>query len=122
MSVNAKSAGSVVVALIAGCALVFWWVWRGFLLAGGPYPAGPACKNQVMCQEGLCLVHARAAGDGKIVRTAGYCSQHCADDKGCPSDMACEAFPAGISRADGDHLPLVKLPEKLCIRRGVTPQ
>jgi hypothetical protein len=115
MSRGLKEKGSIA-AFIGGVLLLFWWLWRGFLIAGGPYPAGPPCRNQIMCQEGLCLSHARSERSGPLLPVAGYCSQHCESDAGCPADMACEPLPAGISPAAGDHLPLIKLPKKLCIR------
>lgn len=110
--------GFLVGVLVVGLGL-FWGVWRWFAVLGGPWPAGHSCSSVVACRDGLCLVHARDAA-GALVTVPGkqgYCSTRCQTDRDCPGDMACEALPAGISRDQGDHLPLVKLPERLCVRK-----
>ena len=100
---------------IGVCVVLLWGGWRWFIVAGGPWPAGHSCSGLVSCRDGLCLVHARQGG--ALTKVPGYCSRRCQADSDCPSGMACEALPAGISRADGDHLPYLKLPERLCVRR-----
>jgi hypothetical protein len=119
----ANAAGRVgsalAVVVVVGLGL-FWGAWRWFYAVGGPWPAGHSCSSVVACREGLCLIHARDKG-GALVKASpkgdGYCSARCQADRDCPSDMACEPLPAGISRESGDHLPLIKLPERLCVRK-----
>ena len=73
------------------------------------------------CRDGLCLTHQRPAKGQALVSTAGYCSRRCQVDSDCPADMACEPLPPGMSRSAGDHLPLIKLPERLCVRVSSHP-
>jgi hypothetical protein len=96
--------------------LAGWGIWRWFLVAGGPWKPGHSCASVVTCRTGLCLVHARDHRQGPLTSVPGYCSDRCRTDADCPADMVCEPLPAGISRKAGDHLPLIKLPERLCVR------
>jgi hypothetical protein len=119
MAGNAGKLGSAVAAVVVVGLGLFWGAWRWFYAVGGPWPAGHSCGSVVACREGLCLVHARDKS-GALVSLPGrqgYCSARCQTDRDCPGDMACEPLPSGISRANGDHLPLIKLPERLCVRK-----
>ena len=113
--------GAGLLAAIGTLMLLAWSGWRWFAIAGGPWVAGHSCSSVVTCRDGLCLTHEREARGGALARLDdGYCSRRCERDADCPEAMACEKLPDGISRAAGDHLPLIKLPERLCVRfRGV---
>ena len=117
MAVQTRSAGLALIGILVFGA---WGMWRWFLVAGGPWLAGHSCSSLVACRDGLCLMHDRDPG-GALKTTEGYCSKRCKTDADCPADMGCEALPSGISRKQGDHLPLVQDPERLCVRgpRGV---
>lgn len=101
---------------IGALLLAFWAVWRWFIVAGGPWVAGHSCSTLMACRDGLCIVHERASASGPLVPVEGYCTKRCEADADCPSDMKCEALPDGISSKAGDHLPVVTLPKRLCIR------
>lgn len=111
------SLGSRIGAALGVAVVLLWGGWRWFLVAGGPWEAGHGCASLVSCRDGLCLVHERPAPGQALARVPGYCSRRCQADADCPAGMACEPLPPGISRAAGDHLPLLKLPERLCIRQ-----
>lgn len=110
-SVIARIGGALFLVLCLG-----WGLWRWFLVAGGPWKAGHSCSNLVACRDGLCLVHARPATGQPLATVAGYCSRRCQQESECPAGMACEPLPKEISRHNGDHLPLIQLPERLCVR------
>lgn len=115
----ARGVGSSIAVGVVVALGLFWGAWRWFNVAGGPWPAGHSCSSLVACRDGLCLVHARDKAGALVTlpRGEGYCSARCQSDSDCPADMACEALPSGISRQQGDHLPLIKQPEKLCVRK-----
>ncbi len=113
---QSSSTGAKIGAFVVTVLFLFWGGWRWFIVAGGPWKAGHSCGSLVSCRDGLCLVHQRVAATRALLGTAGYCSTQCQADADCPADMACEALPEGISRKEGDHLPLIKLPERLCVR------
>jgi hypothetical protein len=85
------------------------------LLSGSIHKVGEPCTGLIHCRDGPCLIHARDE-KGALTSGPGYCSHGCDSDKDCPSGTRCEPRPAEISRANGDHLPFIKVPDKLCIK------
>ncbi len=115
-SASFRSTGAKIGSFVGALLFVFWGMWRWFIVSGGPWKPGHSCDSLVACMDGLCLVHELPAPGAPLSPTAGYCSKRCQVTADCPGDMACEALPQGISRKDGDHLPFIELPSRLCVR------
>ncbi|MSP63840.1 MAG: hypothetical protein EXR72_26540 [Myxococcales bacterium] len=118
MAPSATKKAPAAVVLLGMLLFGFWGAWRWFNVAGGPWEAGHSCSTLIACKDGLCLIHARPKAGADLAEVPGYCSKRCDTDADCPADMACEALPAGISNKAGDHLPMIQLPERLCVRGG----
>jgi hypothetical protein len=101
-------------ALIGFAAAVWWTIWRWMILRGDIHKVGGACNSVIECRDGPCLVH-RVDAAGGLVRTDGYCSRGCKRDADCAPGQRCLDRPSGISRENGDHLPYVVVPPRLCL-------